>query len=504
MTIAAPDLAAAGHAHTWWRRIGVSILPGPTTPLLEEVLRHLREHFRAHGHSVQAAPDDATDVLVTTAAFGEPVNWRESVMLTARRRFGLKRTPTTYTFIHVTPGELQARLGQLEAALAHEPPDPEDFQFPGLAPSAFRTLVEQGRRGGPMMTLIRVLQAQSKCIRIALIVGGPQPEAAYYFDLVGAHPRVAATEREAFYADMVRRVVTSVSTHEVTQHQVIPERLTRAEWDALSAPGAMRAAGHELGRRGFFTEMIRIADLVNVPALGDAIASQYSEGCFATWEPAVDGLIATITGSARPVEKENLTDDELALIVGVRPDGQGAVVQHVDGKRNDSPSSEAVELIEMDAALPRVRLGAEWGAAAGRWAPVARSKLHGHRGIAAYDPRRVEFVPLDPPFYRYLVSCATDAQARAIKAAFARSRALQNPDDPRQAVFTVLPGHGVVIAEKWVAGKAPFQVLWECMDSGALQVDRLVPQGPHTYVPGGDGRWVLREEPEASARAPAL
>ena len=42
------------------------------------------------------------------------------------------------------------------------------------------------------------------------------------------------------------------------------------------------------------------------------------------------------------------------------------------------------------------------------------------------------------------------------------------------------------------------------MDSGALQVDRLVPQGPHTYVPGGDGRWVLREEPEASARAPAL
>jgi hypothetical protein len=104
----------------------------------------------------------------------------------------------------------------------------------------------------------------------------------------------------------------------------------------------------------------------------------------------------------------------------------------------------------------------------------------------------VEYVPLDPPCYLYLVSCATDAQARAIKAAFARSEALQNRDDPRQVAFTVLPGHGVVIVEKWVAGAAPFRVLWEYMDAGYLQVDNRIPQGPMGYIPGPDGRMVLQ------------
>lgn len=495
MPIAFQESVSADHIHTWWRNIRVALVPGPLTPVLEEVITHLRSHFRVHGHDVQPAPDDGTDVLVTTAPFGEPLNWRESVMLTARKRFGLRRTPTTHTLIHVRPAQFQAMLERFAVSLAKEPVDPADFAFPGLADQAYRTLVEQGRRGGPIMAVIRLLQAQSKCIRIVLVVGDEHPEAAYYFDLVGAYPRVEAADPDLFYADMVRRIVTSVSTSEVTKHQAAPERLSRAEWDALAAPRAMRAAGRELGRRGFFTEMIKIADLVSVPSVGDSIASQYSEGCFATWEPQADGLVATITGSARPVEKENITDDELALIVGVRADGLGAVVRHVDGKRNDSPSSEAVEMIQMDAGLPRLQLGPEWGPAAGRWVPVARSKLHGHRGIAAFDPARVEFVPLDAPFYRYLVSCATDAQARAIHAAFARSAALQQPDDPRQVVFTVLPGHGVVMAEKWVAGKAPFQVLWEHMDAGALQVATAVPQGPHTYAPAADGRLELREAP---------
>jgi hypothetical protein len=123
---------------------------------------------------------------------------------------------------------------------------------------------------------------------------------------------------------------------------------------------------------------------------------------------------------------------------------------------------------------------------------VLRSKLHGHRGIAAYDPDHVEFVPLSPPYYHYLVSCATDAQARGIQEAFARAESLQNPTDPRPVAFTVLPGHGVMIVEKWVAGKAPFQVIWEHMDAGYLQVHRRVPQGPVTFVPGADGRMLVQ------------
>lgn len=252
----------------------------------------------------------------------------------------------------------------------------------------------------------------------------------------------------------------------------------------------MRRASMELGERDFFAPMVRIADLVRVPAVGDAIASQYSEGCFATWDPKLDALVATVTGSARPVDKGNLGDDDLALIVDVQPDGSGAIVRHIEGKRNDPPSSEAVEMIEMDRALPQISLKAEWNIPTK--VPVIRSKLHGHRGVAAFNSQYVEHVHLDPAYYHFPVSCATEAQARAIKAAFARSEALQNPEDLRKVVFTVLPGHGIMIVEKWVAGKTPFQVIWEYMDAGFLKVENHIPQGPLTYVPGPVGLMTLQ------------
>jgi len=95
------------------------------------------------------------------------------------------------------------------------------------------------------------------------------------------------------------------------------------------------------------------------------------------------------------------------------------------------------------------------------------------------------------PYYHYLVSCATEAQAQGIKEAFARSEALRNPDDPRQLVFTVLPGHGCVIAEKWVEGKRPFQLMWEAMDSRQLEIVNRIPQGPMAYTPSGESKMVL-------------
>jgi hypothetical protein len=299
----------------------------------------------------------------------------------------------------------------------------------------------------------------------------------------------AGDDLGVFYEDIALRIATAASTTEVNQHQVVGDPIPRTLWQRLSTPAAMRAAGQQLGKRRFFTSMVRIADLVRVPAVGESVASQYSEGCFATWDPNLDALLATVTGSARPVDKGNITDDELAVIVGVRPDGQGALVRHVEGTRNDSPSSESVEMMEMDRSLPTVTLGPAWDTPAE--VPVVRSKLHGHRGIASYDPRHVEHVDLDPPFYHYLVSCATEAQAQAIKSAFARSEALQDPDDPRQVAFTVLPGHGVVIVEKWVPGKAPFQVLWEYMDAGYLVVENRIPQGSMQFVPEGTERMVL-------------
>jgi hypothetical protein len=276
----------------------------------------------------------------------------------------------------------------------------------------------------------------------------------------------------------------------VTEHQAVEEAIPYSLWQSLDTPGAMQTAARRLGERGFFTEMVRISDLVQVPSVGDTVSSQYSEGCFSTWDPTLGALVATVTGSARPLTKDNITEDDLAVIVGVRPDGKGALVRCVEGKDNVPPSSESVEMIGMDDLLPTVGLGVDWDPPA--QVPVLRSKLHGHRGIAAYNPDHVEFAPLPSPYYHYLVSCATDAQARGIQEAFARAVSLQDPSDPRQVAFTVLPGHGVLIVEKWIAGKAPFQIIWEHMDSGYLQVHGRIPQGPMTYVPGPDGRMFVR------------
>ncbi|MDI6770390.1 MAG: hypothetical protein QMD04_12050 [Anaerolineales bacterium] len=491
MTIAVRHSTVDKPLHDWLHPVNAAWVTGPSTPLLDRLLPELLDCFRREGHLVQDAPGDQTEILLTTAPFLEPLNWRDSVIFTGRRRFKLKHTPTTFTFMQATPTQFQDALDRFEEILRPASPTPDNFAFPGLAASAYHTLYEQGKRGGPIMALLRVLQAQSKSIRIVLVVADDHPLEAYHFDLVGSYPRSNGSNPDAFYTDIARRMVTAVCTHEITRHEVSGEPILRAAWDRLTTPKAMQAVARQLGQRGFFTEMIRIAELVSVPAIADTVSSQYSEGCFATWDAELGALVATITGSARPVDKGNITEDDLAVIVGVRPDGQGARVRRVEGKANHSPSSEAVEMMSMDGRLPKINLGSEWGV--GAQVPVVRSKLHGHRGIAAYDPRYAEYAPLDAPYYHYPVSCATEAQARGIMQAFSRAECLRNPDDPRQIAFTVLPGHGCMIVEKWVRGTMPFQTIWEAMDRGYVVVENRVPQGPMDYAPDSGQILTLRE-----------
>ncbi len=490
MSVNLDKVQQAKEIHPWLEELRVAFVPGAMSKLLEEVSDNLLRELDRQGHRVQEAPNDESDVLLTTAPYGQPLGWRDSVLFSMRRKFDINHSPTVFTLVHATPDALQSTLGDLERALQKDPPDPEDFKFPGLAPDAPSVLIEQGLRGGAIMALERVLQAQTKSIRIILVVGDEEPDYAFHFDLVGSHPRSPADDREDFYRDIVLRLATAGSTEEVTEHEAIGEPIDREAWQALSTVDAMRTAAREFDKRHFFTDMIRIMDLVQVPAVADAIASQYSEGCFATWEPRLEALVATVTGSARPVDKGDITEDDVAVIVGLQPDGSGALVRHVEGKRNDPPSSEAVEMMDMDEVLPTITLGPEWSLEAE--VPVIRSKLHGHRAVGAFDPQLVEHVYLDPPYYHYLVSCATEAQARAIKQAFARSESLRSPDDPRQLVFTILPGHGCVIAEKWMPGKRPFELMWKAMDSGQLEIVNRIPQGPLAYEPGQDGRLHLK------------
>ncbi len=488
------DYEGTDELHPWLRAASVAFVPGVRTPLLDTFCNEMDREFRRLGHEVSDEPHGRTDAIFTTARYGQPVDWRNAVIFLMRRRYQLDHTPPVFTFVHITPSELQRMLGHFAAACAKPELDPADFSFEGMAPDAHKVLYEQGRRAGPMLGLARLVQAQAKSIRIVLVVGDDRPTDAYHFDLVGGYPRTKAEDPETnFYEDIVLRVATAITTTEITDHETQGEPIAPSLWRALATPSAMEKAGRRFRDRDFFSDVIRVSDIVRVPpAVSDSVASQYSEGCFATWEPELKALVTTVTGSAKVVDKGNINDKELAIITGVRPDGQGALVRHVADRVNIPPSSEAVEMVEIDQPLPKV--AAPDPLLAGVSVPVVRSKLHGHRGVRAFDPSRVEYAPLDSRYHRYLVTCATAAQAEGVKRAFARSEALQNPDDPRQVVFTVLPGHGIMIVEKWIEGKAPFQVIWEHMDAGHLEVESPVPQGALEYLPDQDGKMVLHTE----------
>ncbi|MBL8723706.1 MAG: hypothetical protein JNK49_06640 [Planctomycetes bacterium] len=465
------------------RPVHLAHVPGPSTPLLDAAMVGLAEACARHGHHWTQAPDARTDAFVTTARLHEPLSWRQSPLFVGRKQFGLRHKPATYAVVQATPEQLRSLLARFAAALARQPWQPADFELPGLAANGAKVLRSQGESGGPLVCVARLLQAQTKCLRILLLVGDQQLESAYLFDLAGARPRLDGRDARRCYSEAVQRMATQLSTCEATAHEALPDVIPAATWAAAVVPPALLRWSRELGQRRFFTELVRVADLVDVPVLNDALAQQYSEGCFASFDPLLDAQVITASGSLEPVAKSAVAEGDLAVLAAPRANASGVVFRRVEGHRNPQPSSEALEFELLDARLPRRVPPAGCGVT--RPVPVVRSKLHGHRGVAAYDPRSVEFAPLAAEFHDYLVSCSTQAQALAIADAFARSAALHDPEDPRQVVFTILPGHGLLMVEKWQPGLAPGAVLLAAMDSGQLEVAREVPQGHCRYVARG-------------------
>jgi hypothetical protein len=459
--------------HPWLKKLSLCYIPGHATVMAERVASDLISYFQIKGHDTETIPSEKTKVILTTARFGEPLDWRDSLMFTARRRYKLKHAPMVFTIVHAEPGQFNEWTLKIQRML-HDGSE-QHLGFAGISETANRILYQQGKRGGAILYLLRVLQIQTKCIRVLLVVGKDQPQSAFLFDLVGAHPRIKFEDADYFYRDLATRIMTAASTREITNHQTIEPQIKRQEWNKLQTIQEMIRASQELGKRDFFTEMIHVSAVTEIPGFSDVISQQYSEGCFATWDPQINALLTTITGSARPVRKENITDKDLALVAGLKPELDGALIRKIEGHPNYPPSSEAVEMIGMDLHLPKIFLEG------GKKAPVIRSKLHGHRGVKSFDQNRIEYVAVSESYQHYPVSCSTEAQYQAVQEAFSRSAALQNPADPRQIVFTVLPGHGVVIVEKWVNGKQAFQVIWEAIDHKDIEIFNYVPQGPFGF-----------------------
>ncbi len=492
--------------HAWVRPIAVAYVPGALTPALEQAAGTLLEWLRFAGCPISDEPNAETDLILTTSRLGLVTPRDEALLFHAKRKYRLNRRPLTLTMVDVPEADYQRWLEHF-AELARQPEDalaPE--QYAGLGPQAVEVIAHQARRGGPELAFSRLVQAQCLSVRVmALRTLDGRPYRAMHFDLAGARPVSDATDMEAFAADVGPRVLAAACAQEVKGHGFLDEPVPAEQWAALRGPDAMIRAGTIFTEFGFFTTPFYVEKILGYRGISDALSAQYSEGCYAVYEPDLGGLITTATGSARLVDKRAISRADQAVIVGIRPDRAGAWVRPVAGLDPVLPSVEAVEMLSITQAVSTHKRANSAGAVVD--VPNIRALLHGHLGVEAFDPACVEAVQLEPLYYTQLVSCGTGALAEGTAAAFARSAALRRLDDPRRLVFLEQPGHGVMIAEKWsdaTDGRAPFETIHEYLKAGHLQMTLDIPQGPIAWegITGADGRTYQRKATVELERVP--
>jgi len=477
--------------HAWVHPISIAYLPEARTPALDTTLASLSAQLSIDGCGITDLPNNETDLIITSARFGQPIEREVALLFHAKRKFQLNRRPVILTFVDIPEADYQHWLAQF-AELARQPEEALNApHLTGLGPQAVEVLATQARRGGPEVALGRFLQGQTKSMRvIALRTDGERVVSATHFDLAGAHPTTVAADWQPFIENMAHRILTAICAREVDQHLFLPDLLSKTAWEALATPEAMVKAGATFTEFGFFTTPVSVEKILGYRGLSDAISAQYSEGCYAVFEPDLPGLLTTATGSSRLVDKRSITRADQAIVMGLTPYRDGALVRSVAEMDRVVPSVEAVEMMGICAAVgSHTRTDSRGDPVQ---VPNIRAILHGHLGVAAYDPAHIEAVLLEEPYYEHLVSCGTGALAQGTAAAFARSVALRDLTDPRQVVFLEQPGHGLVVVEKWVEGVAPFEAIHHCLCSGQMQLTMTIPQGKVAWKE--EGKQILKTQ----------
>ena len=471
---------AAPSLHPWVHPFSLAFVPGPSSPAIEQVRRVLFGWLERAGCTITTEPNNSTELIVTTNVFGRTVHRDDSLFFHAKRRYRLSQRPTILTIVDIPEAEYQSWVTHFEELVKLPEEAALTEQYAGLGPQAVEVIAAQARRGGPELAIGRLIQGQVLSIRVmALRTENGRPYRAMHFDLAGARPVSDATDLDAFAEDVGSRWLAAVCATEVNHHSFSEQALPGDIWTGLSGPDAMVRAGQLFTRYGFFTTPTEVEKILGYRGIGDAISAQYSEGCYGVFEPDIPGLLTTATGSSRLVDKRSITRTDQAIVVGLAPGGDGAIVRPVAGMEPVVPSVEAVEMMSICEAVPtHTRVNSRGEPVT---VPNVRAILHGHLGVDAYNPTRVESVNLDPLYYTQLVSCGTGPLARGTAAAFARSQALSNRDDPRSLVFLEQPGHGVIVVEKWTEAGAlrpAFDLIREALTEGHLQMSFDIPQGP--------------------------
>ncbi len=461
--------------HDWVKPITVCFVENKSNKRLDRITSALEKWFQDNGHIVQRMPDASTQLFITTMRGADVVDRPDALLLNGKRRYQLPHRPQVLTLVDLTTEQFEERQRYIDALADLPYTAAHTVEIPGLGRKGSE-VIHQQRRRHDLVGMARLLQGQAISIRVMGLVGDEKwPDYGLHIDLAGAYATIPFKGPKDFIANIGGRIATFLNTVDVKEHIYLDELLASQDWETSETPNDLVRAGNTFTDYGFFTDPVDVVKLLGFRGLGDAIAAQYSEGCYATYDPLIGGLVTTATGSAKFVDKRAITRGDTTLITGVKPNRMGALVRGIEGRPDIAPSVEAVELFGI------CEMSGVEEDPLGESRPRIRSLLHGHIGVKSFAPERVERVVLDKSFYAYPVSCGTNILADATGKAFAKAQALSSANDPRKVIFIEQPCHGIVVVERWVQGMRPFEAIEQALQEGWLVMQSHVPQSLSEY-----------------------
>lgn len=278
------------------------------------------------------------------------------------------------------------------------------------------------------------------------------------------------------------------------------ETIPRAAWEGSASVEGIRASGRLLGRRGYLSDSVRLAELVASAKLARVLEltasySQQGEGALFAWDPVLGKLLVSATGQMGAMKADLKLNEVVAIVeagaarIGIVPvEGLGEPLKpSVEGPEFGFPLWDLLR--EHPVGLRPdgggVRLA---DPAQARWVvPPIRAGGHLHRGERRSASPRVAHLDTDaaqwPP-----VGCGVDASDEYSHHVFRRATALWE-ESGRTLEFVTYPvhGHSTNYLQFYAAGKVNdldhSRPLAEVLESGELAFGHDVPQVEQRLAP---------------------
>ncbi|MGW0551645.1 hypothetical protein [Streptomyces altiplanensis] len=451
------DLTACG----WWRSCSVQVVGEVPDGqhALRSFLDRLITAFEDQGHTVLDRSHGDVDLMLMCGQIPDgPQPLRDRILeeyppLSAmlRQRHGLRRNPRHVVAVVEVPERLS------------EVPHTEVV-------ATARTAM--GRLGTAKVLFVSRGDTPGQVREVTLCT------------MEGGHP----TETDDIADRMRDRLVTAACARQVAEdYDTVRDALTAEAWQDCPAPAHLAAAGRRMGDLGLLSPPLKVSDFVS-GQLADMYeiylgVRGFSEGMLFAYDPDLDCLVVSASGSW-DVDKRDLTREQVVAVEPRLAEGHRLRVLAPSGELPLQPSVETWEICALMEACPTVRVTKD---PSGHWVldpngerevPLVRAGVHAHVGVVSSDDTVIETVAADREEFPYGFGCGTDLTVEIARDTVRRSRAVNDPADPRTYVRWPLLSHGEMAVELWKPGlpPVPFQGLLDLYGTAVRFTPDDVPQ----------------------------